>query len=137
MVKEEIDEARIIIEKAKSIEDLAKCGAIKEPWRFNRNRNLITSISRDFTTKTAEFLKEKIRNIEICYNTEGTGFDVFIHLGEKKARLTYVNWDLYDGWVDPPKSCFSIDTKRFYETQREVFKVLMNLGYEWPRPSAW
>ena len=125
----EIDEVKTIIKNVESIEDLAKCGPINEPSLFSRNKNLVRNIGREFTNKAAEFLKRKIKNIEVCYDAEGTGFDVFIYLDEKKCRLTSVGWDSYSKLDMAPKSCFSVNARRFYETQTKVYEILNKLGY--------
>jgi len=125
----EIDEVKTLLKNVESIEDLAKCGPINEPSLFSRNKNLVSNICREFTNKAAEFLERKIRNIEICYDAKGTGFDVFIYLDEKKYKLTSISWDSYRKVDMAPKSCFSVNARRFYETQTKVDGILDKLGY--------
>jgi len=127
----EIDEVKTIVENSKSIDDLAKCGPVRMPYLFTRNKKSITNICKEFTNKATEFLKREIKDIEICYDVKGTGFDVLVYLNEKKCRLASVSWNYYNGWMkdEAPKSCFSVNERRFYEIQDRTHKLLNRLGY--------
>jgi hypothetical protein len=120
-----------IINTTRNIGDLVKCEIIKRPSIFTKNKNLIAKACRKFTTKTVELLKREIRDIEICYDAEGTGFNVFISLDRKKRKVISVDWNLYNN-QSPPKSCFSTDEKRFYNTRYRLERILVTLNYKQP-----
>jgi len=131
----EIDKFRKLVKNSRNIDDLVKCGTVKKPFLFpflfTKNQKLIAKACKEFTTKTVEFLKREIRDIEICYDAEGTGFDVFISLNRKKRKVISVDWNLYNN-QSPPKSCFSADEERFYNTRYKLERILVTLNYKQP-----
>ena len=125
----DVFEFRDAVKNAKSIDDLAEYEPVKVPSLFTKNKNLIIGACREHTRKVVEFIEKGIKDIEILYNSEGTGFDIFVNLDGDEHKVISIDWNTYTTYSAPRKRKYFSINQVFYEKQEDIENTLFNLNY--------